>query len=147
MGSPAFFPHPWSLPGQSCLSSATKSPSTSLRSGTAYQDARLLCVELSLQLPTPLFKRNEPNLPFLQENPPLLPQTAGWVGKNPPPASCFPLFGQHSRSTSPSCQPLWLSPFSNRVEKRFYAFEVLNPDGHRAAWAVLPFPIAAQLFE
>lgn len=51
MGSPAFFSHPWSLPAQSCLPSATKSPSTSLLPGTAYQDARALHFLSSSQPP------------------------------------------------------------------------------------------------
>lgn len=102
---------------------------------------------LSLQLPTPHFKRNDPNLPFLQENPLLLPQTAGQVGKNTPCPPVPPLFGQQSCSTSPSCQPVRLSPFSIRTGKEICAFGVLNPNGHGAAWAVPPLPIAAQLFE
>lgn len=102
---------------------------------------------LSLQLPTPHFKRNDPNLPFLQENPLLLPQTAGQVGKNTPCPPVPPLFGQQSCSTSPSCQPVQLSPFSIRTGKEICAFGVLNPNGYGAAWAVPPLPIAAQLFE
>lgn len=145
MGSPAFFSHPLSLPAQSCLPSATKSPSTSLLPGTAYQDARALHF-LSSSQPPP-FKRNDPNLPFLQENPLLLPQTAGQVGKNTPCPPVPPLFGQQSCSTSPSCQPVQLSPFSIRTGKEICAFGVLNPNGYGAAWAVPPLPIAAQLFE